>query len=88
MYIDPPPDGMISDDILLLLDTLAVNYSSFQEEGGAELPEEDEHLGACPLCGWKFGGGGRVVEREGPYGSFWGCSNYPKCRYTKSKGRR
>lgn len=30
----------------------------------------------CPKCG------GYLVERKGKYGIFWGCSNYPKCRFT------
>lgn len=34
--------------------------------------------GTCPYCG------GRLVERESRYGSFWGCSNYPHCRFTAS----
>lgn len=29
----------------------------------------------CPRCS------GKLVVREGPYGKFYGCSNYPKCRY-------
>ena len=32
--------------------------------------------GVCPKCG------GKLVKRNGKYGSFMGCSNYPKCRYT------
>jgi ssDNA-binding Zn-finger/Zn-ribbon topoisomerase 1 len=32
--------------------------------------------GICPKCG------GRLVERRGKYGSFYGCSNYPKCKFT------
>jgi len=32
--------------------------------------------GICPLCG------GRLVLRQGRYGSFYGCSNYPKCKFT------
>ena len=32
--------------------------------------------GICPKCG------GTLVRRNGRYGSFWGCSNYPRCRYT------
>ena len=32
--------------------------------------------GRCPLCG------GQLVLRNGKYGQFWGCSNYPKCKYT------
>lgn len=30
----------------------------------------------CPRCG------GTLVLRKGKYGTFYGCSNYPKCRYT------
>ena len=32
--------------------------------------------GKCPKCG------GNLVERKGRYGSFLGCSNYPRCRFT------
>lgn len=31
----------------------------------------------CPRCGAK------LVQRQGRYGKFIGCSNYPKCRFTK-----
>lgn len=32
--------------------------------------------GKCPVCG------GSLVLRNGKYGTFYGCSNYPRCRYT------
>ena len=32
--------------------------------------------GKCPRCG------GNLVLRNGKYGKFYGCSNYPKCNYT------
>lgn len=32
--------------------------------------------GICPKCG------GKLVNRNGKYGPFVGCSNYPKCRFT------
>ena len=37
----------------------------------------------CPLCG------GRLVRRSGPYGDFFGCSNYKAngCRYKRSIGK-
>ena len=35
-----------------------------------------EH-GICPRCG------GNLVLRNGKYGEFFGCSNYPKCRFIK-----
>lgn len=31
----------------------------------------------CPCCG------GRLVRRKGPFGSFLGCENYPKCKFKK-----
>jgi uncharacterized Zn finger protein (UPF0148 family) len=30
----------------------------------------------CPRCG------GTLVRKNGKYGSFTGCSNYPKCKFT------
>ena len=32
--------------------------------------------GICPRCG------GQLVLRQGKFGSFYGCSNYPKCKFT------
>lgn len=40
---------------------------------------ERDHLiekGICPICK------GKLVERQGKYGKFWGCSNYPSCHFT------
>ena len=34
--------------------------------------------GVCPRCG------GRLVERQGRYGCFFGCSNYPRCKFTSN----
>jgi restriction system protein len=31
----------------------------------------------CPKCG------GQLIERDGKFGKFLGCDNYPKCKYTK-----
>ncbi len=32
----------------------------------------------CPSCG------GELVKRQGKYGEFLGCSNYPKCHFTRN----
>ena len=32
--------------------------------------------GRCPRCG------GTLMLRSGKFGKFYGCSNYPKCKYT------
>lgn len=34
-------------------------------------------LEKCPQCD------GNLVERKGKYGKFYGCSNYPKCKFTR-----
>lgn len=34
----------------------------------------------CPMAGC----GGNLVERSGRFGVFCGCSNYPKCKYSRS----
>ena len=42
-------------------------------------PDCDDPPSACPSCGI-----GVLLLRNGPYGSFWGCSEYPSepsCRY-------
>lgn len=38
--------------------------------------DEKIKSGICPKCG------GHLVKRNGKYGTFYGCSNYPKCRFT------
>lgn len=35
-------------------------------------------MGRCPRCH------GYLVLRKGKYGDFYGCSNYPDCKYTKN----
>ena len=36
----------------------------------------EENKKTCPKCK------SELVERTGAYGKFFGCSSYPKCRYT------
>jgi hypothetical protein len=40
-----------------------------------EQKKKEEHK-ICPKCGTK------LTERKGKYGRFYGCSNYPKCKFT------
>ena len=39
---------------------------------------EDVPIEVCPKCG------GEMVLRHGKHGDFYGCSNYPKCKFTRS----
>ena len=38
---------------------------------------KDYYDSKCPKCG------GDLVKRSGLHGEFYGCSNYPRCRYTR-----
>lgn len=40
--------------------------------------QDNIHKGICPRCG------GKLILREGKYGQFYGCSNFPKCKFTKN----
>lgn len=41
--------------------------------------KQEENISKCPKCG------GTLVLKNGKYGKFIGCSNYPKCKYTQEK---
>lgn len=49
---------------------------------GKSETEKQQHITnikiKCPFCG------NALVLRKGKYGQFWGCSSYPKCRFTRS----
>ena len=47
-----------------------------KQSGGAE--EEEQ---TCPSCG------GELVLRKGKFGMFYGCSSFPKCRFTRKVRR-
>jgi len=46
-------------------------------KAGIIKPEIEQRKEKCPQCG------GNLIERKGKFGKFYGCSNYPKCRFTK-----
>jgi DNA topoisomerase-1 len=54
---------------------------SKQEEGASVSEEEQAEMEkkTCPKCNK-----GHLILRKSIYGTFYGCSAYPKCRYTES----
>ena len=48
---------------------------------GSEMAGPKETGEPCPLCGEKHDG--KLVVREGKFGSFISCSRYPKCKFIK-----
>lgn len=51
--------------------------STKEHIGNIRTQQENIEHGICPRCG------GKLVLRNGMYGEFWGCSNYPKCKFIK-----
>jgi hypothetical protein len=62
-----------------LITTSNIDSKETRKEHLQDIQKEKDNIkeGYCPRCG------GKLVVRQGKYGSFLGCSNYPKCRYTK-----
>lgn len=46
------------------------------EKLGEELAKQPQRI--CPVCN------GVLLQRTGRYGAFWGCSGYPRCKYTEN----
>ncbi len=61
------------------LNDCIMNQKCF-EEMRKRMPEADPAgaAGRCPRCG------GDLVKRSGRFGAFYGCSNFPGCRYTRN----
>lgn len=49
------------------------NNNLKEEKEVLKKPESEK----CPKCN------GGLVKRNGKFGEFYGCSNYPKCHFTK-----
>lgn len=53
-------------------------YVSIADRYKDEIRKNEEIVDdVCPTCG------GKLVKREGKYGEFYGCFNFPNCRFTK-----
>lgn len=68
-----------------LLNELTSPDSAKKQEHVAQvrekIQEKNEKINAdiCPRCG------GKLILRDGKYGQFYGCSNYPRCGFTMQK---
>lgn len=71
-------DGPQFSTIERRIDALAAASTSGARESHAQDVREASSGTVCPWCG------GQLVERNGKYGRFLGCSGFPRCRYTRS----
>lgn len=95
IYISQLKDTIMSyQQKLLLLEEIEPIAKRLREASVVDTETEDKHTqsvreiiakkedalrnGKCPKCG------GDLILRNGKYGRFYGCSNYPKCTYTNN----
>ena len=52
-----------------------MNQKCFEAMSGLQ---QDMQIEVCPKCG------GELMKRSGKFGSFFGCGNFPNCRYTRN----
>ena len=67
------------DEIYNKLLNSAFEMSNKEHVKNIRQTQSDLKAGICPRCG------GELVERNGKYGKFLGCSNYPKCTFILNK---
>lgn len=77
------------NDVVLTPGEMENYYNTLKEIKSAKKVTEAQHIAnaqktikkveenICPRCG------GKLVERNGKYGKFCGCENFPKCRFIK-----
>ena len=67
------------EEIVNIINSSNITDKSIKKEHIKNIRENiiDKDPNKCPKCG------GQLVEIKGPYGTFIGCSNYPRCKYIK-----
>ena len=71
----PEQIDAVAQEIRLLKENNTVTAKEHVEE--IRQMQEDVENNICPRCG------GKLVLRHGKYGDFYGCSNYPNCKFIK-----
>lgn len=91
VYLSNQLNQVISQNTIVKLNTRKIKeyYTkllSLQNSSNVTLEEHINNIEAaqynidhnrCPLCG------GKLVLRKNQYSRFYGCKNYPKCKFTK-----
>ncbi|HPG92452.1 MAG TPA: NERD domain-containing protein [Clostridia bacterium] len=71
------PSEMSNIYNLLLKAKNECSVTNWEHIAKIETMKENIQNNICPRCG------GNLVERNGKYGMFYGCENYPKCEFIK-----
>lgn len=65
------------DKIYYMLNSASSSMTTRQHIQNIRETQKEIDNNICPRCG------GKMVLRNGKNGNFYGCSNYPKCKFTK-----
>ena len=59
--------------------TLKIKNQNIEQEHIKNINQQQAQIEAniCPRCG------GKLIERKGKFGTFYGCYNYPNCKFKK-----
>ncbi len=75
---------LTNDEVLEIVNTIsssnAINYRHSKKDHIAKAKANKSRSNTpsiCPSCG------GRLTIKNGKFGSFYGCSNYPRCNFTQ-----
>ncbi len=71
----PEQIDAVAEEIKTLKDSNTVTAKEHIQE--IRQMKADVENNICPRCG------GQIVLKHGKYGDFYGCSNYPACKFTK-----
>jgi hypothetical protein len=63
----------------ILINSANKNITNREHVKNIRQTQKELNKRICPRCG------GSLVEKEGKYGKFYGCSNYPKCKFILKK---
>jgi len=75
----PEAEKFAEDKPIVLINQFElIKYVHLAEKQGFDSQPQTEMNLKCPECG------GNLVERDSKFGKFYGCSNYPKCKFTKN----
>lgn len=78
---------LTNSQVKIIFDTLLTNNATGKSDRKQHLTNVSnakmrnamvKSSGHCPQCN------GELILRDGKYGRFYGCSNYPKCKFTSS----
>jgi restriction system protein len=73
----PEAEKFAEDKPIVLINQFKlIDYIRLAEKQGFQSQPQSEVNLKCHQCG------GTLVERQGKFGKFRGCSNYPKCKHT------